>query len=125
EFVALVEERHAREGAEQGEVRQRSARSRLAWPLSSHDAPHAATRFGGGEVGARRALAYLTLLCALPGPFRSPFFVLFPGLIPRLYTDRIIILFITFLKVQHSMQVLINPVPDSFLSPKLFTKSAL
>lgn len=43
---------------------------RLAWPLSSHDAPHAATRFGGGEVGARRALAYLTLLCGLPGvPF--------------------------------------------------------
>jgi alpha-glucosidase len=43
---------------------------RLAWPLSSHDAPHAATRFGGGEVGARRALAYLTLLSCLPGvPF--------------------------------------------------------
>lgn len=43
---------------------------RLAWPLSSHDAPRAATRFGGGQVGARRALAYLTLLCALPGvPF--------------------------------------------------------
>ena len=43
---------------------------RLAWPLSSHDDPHAATRFGGGELGARRALAYLTLLAALPGvPF--------------------------------------------------------
>ena len=43
---------------------------RLAWPLSSHDDPHAATRFGGGEVGARRTLAYLTLLAALPGvPF--------------------------------------------------------
>ncbi len=43
---------------------------RLSWPLSSHDDPHAAQRFGGGEVGARRALAYLTLLCALPGvPF--------------------------------------------------------
>jgi alpha-glucosidase len=43
---------------------------RLSWPLSSHDDPHAATRFGGGEVGARRALAFLTLLCALPGvPF--------------------------------------------------------
>ena len=43
---------------------------RLSWPLSSHDDPHAAERFGGGEVGARRALAYLTLLCALPGvPF--------------------------------------------------------
>ncbi|MFP4148359.1 MAG: alpha-amylase family glycosyl hydrolase [Nitriliruptoraceae bacterium] len=44
--------------------------NRLAWPLSSHDDPHAATRFGGGEQGARRALAYLTLLSALPGvPF--------------------------------------------------------
>ncbi len=43
---------------------------RLSWPLSSHDDPHAAERFGGGEVGARRSLAYLTLLCALPGvPF--------------------------------------------------------
>jgi alpha-glucosidase len=46
----------------------------LAWPLSSHDDPHAATRFGGGELGARRALAYLTFLCGLPG---SPF--LFQG----------------------------------------------
>ena len=42
----------------------------LAWPLSSHDDPHAATRFGGGQPGARRQLAYLTLLCGLPG---SPF----------------------------------------------------
>ncbi|MFP4634803.1 MAG: alpha-amylase family glycosyl hydrolase [Nitriliruptoraceae bacterium] len=39
----------------------------LAWPLSSHDDPRAATRFGGGELGARRAHAYLTLLCGLPG----------------------------------------------------------
>jgi alpha-glucosidase len=46
----------------------------LAWPLSSHDDPRAATRFGRGELGARRALAYLTLLCGLPG---SPF--LFQG----------------------------------------------
>jgi alpha-glucosidase len=42
----------------------------ISWPLSSHDDPRAATRFGGGQRGARRALAYLTLLCALPGiPF--------------------------------------------------------
>jgi alpha-glucosidase len=42
----------------------------LSWPLSSHDDPHAATRFGGGPRGARRSLAYLTLLTALPGfPF--------------------------------------------------------
>ena len=42
----------------------------LAWPLSSHDDPYAATRFGGGARGAERALAYFALLCALPGvPF--------------------------------------------------------
>ena len=42
----------------------------LSWPLSSHDDPRAATRFGGGEAGRRRQLAYLTLLAALPGmPF--------------------------------------------------------
>jgi alpha-glucosidase len=42
----------------------------LAWPLSSHDDPRAATRFGGGDLGAQRALAYLTFLCGLPGvPF--------------------------------------------------------
>jgi alpha-glucosidase len=42
----------------------------LAWPLSSHDDPRAPTRFGGGEVGTRRSLAYLTLLAGLPGvPF--------------------------------------------------------
>ncbi|MBW3619369.1 MAG: alpha-amylase [Actinobacteria bacterium] len=42
----------------------------LSWPLSSHDDPHAASRFGGGDRGRRRQLAYLTLLCALPGiPF--------------------------------------------------------
>jgi len=59
-----------------GEIREQlvpyvaTCGDRLAWPLSSHDAPRAATRFGGGEAGARRALAYLTLLCALPGvPF--------------------------------------------------------
>jgi alpha-glucosidase len=46
----------------------------LAWPLSSHDDPRAATRFGRGKLGARRQLAYLTLLCGLPG---SPF--LFQG----------------------------------------------
>jgi alpha-glucosidase len=40
---------------------------RLAWPLGSHDDPRAATRFGGGELGARRAAAYLTFLTTLPG----------------------------------------------------------
>jgi alpha-glucosidase len=46
----------------------------LAWPLSSHDDPHAASRFGSGRLGAGRQLAYLTFLCGLPG---SPF--LFQG----------------------------------------------
>ncbi|MEX1177021.1 MAG: alpha-amylase family glycosyl hydrolase [Nitriliruptor sp.] len=42
----------------------------FAWPLSSHDDPHAASRFGGGVRGAQRARAYFTLLCGLPGvPF--------------------------------------------------------
>jgi alpha-glucosidase len=44
-----------------------AAGDRLAWPLSSHDHPRAAQRLGGGSRGARRSLAYLTLLSALPG----------------------------------------------------------
>lgn len=40
---------------------------RLAWPLSSHDDPRAPQRFGGGDRGARRALAYLTFIAGLPG----------------------------------------------------------
>jgi alpha-glucosidase len=39
----------------------------FAWPLSSHDDPRAAHRFGGGALGERRSLAYLTLLAGLPG----------------------------------------------------------
>jgi alpha-glucosidase len=39
----------------------------VAWPLSSHDDPRAAERFGGGPLGAQRSLSYLALLCALPG----------------------------------------------------------
>lgn len=42
----------------------------FAWPASSHDDPRAAERFGGGALGAERALAYFTLLSVLPGiPF--------------------------------------------------------
>jgi len=37
------------------------------WPLSSHDDPYATTRFGGGELGRQRGLAWLVLLCVLPG----------------------------------------------------------
>lgn len=40
---------------------------RFAWPQSSHDDPRAATRFGGGEVGRRRALAFFHLIATLPG----------------------------------------------------------
>ncbi len=44
--------------------------SGMSWPLSSHDDPRAASRFGGGARGSRRALAYLGLLAGLPGvPF--------------------------------------------------------
>ncbi|GGI07862.1 alpha-amylase family glycosyl hydrolase [Egicoccus halophilus] len=47
-----------------------AAGEHFAWPLGSHDDPRAASRFGGGERGAKRARAYLTLLCGLPGvPF--------------------------------------------------------
>ena len=63
-------------GWDAGRIRDVLARSveaggeAMAWPLSSHDDPRAATRFGGGERGARRSLAYLALLCGLPGqPF--------------------------------------------------------
>ncbi len=52
------------------EAAVRDGAGALSWPLSSHDDPHAASRFGGGEAGARRQLAYLTLLAGLPGlPF--------------------------------------------------------
>nr|WP_274387406.1 alpha-amylase family glycosyl hydrolase [Salsipaludibacter albus] len=40
---------------------------RFAWPQSSHDDPRAATRFGGGATGTRRALAFLHLVATLPG----------------------------------------------------------
>ncbi len=38
-----------------------------AWVLDSHDTSHATTRFGGGEVGAHRALCVKTLMMALGG----------------------------------------------------------
>lgn len=44
-----------------------TAAGNLAWVLSSHDDSRAPSRFGGGEEGRRRALAYLTLLAGLPG----------------------------------------------------------
>jgi alpha-glucosidase len=46
------------------------APSDLSWAQSSHDDPRAPTRFGGGELGQARSLAYTVLLLALPGlPF--------------------------------------------------------
>ncbi|HKJ54851.1 MAG TPA: alpha-amylase family glycosyl hydrolase, partial [Nitriliruptoraceae bacterium] len=44
-----------------------AGRGRFAWPQSSHDDPRAGSRFGGGDLGARRALAFFHLLAALPG----------------------------------------------------------
>lgn len=44
-----------------------AAGGRIVWPVSSHDDDRAATRFGGGQLGARRQLAWLTLLSAMPG----------------------------------------------------------
>ncbi len=42
----------------------------LSWALSSHDDPRAPSRFGGGQEGKQRSLAYSTLLFFLPGlPF--------------------------------------------------------
>jgi alpha-glucosidase len=37
------------------------------WVLSNHDLVRHATRFGGGELGRRRGLAFTALLLALPG----------------------------------------------------------
>lgn len=44
-----------------------AGRGRFAWPQSSHDDPRAASRFGGGAPGARRALAFFHLIATLPG----------------------------------------------------------
>ncbi|MFC9772150.1 MULTISPECIES: alpha-amylase family glycosyl hydrolase [unclassified Pseudarthrobacter] len=38
------------------------------WALENHDIVRSATRFGGGEVGGRRARAALVALLGLPGP---------------------------------------------------------
>ena len=38
-----------------------------AWVLSNHDVPRQVTRFGGGDLGRRRARAAALLLLALPG----------------------------------------------------------
>jgi alpha-glucosidase len=38
-----------------------------AWILDSHDTSHAATRFGGGEAGAHRALCAKTMMVCLGG----------------------------------------------------------
>ncbi len=42
----------------------------LGWAQNSHDEPRSVTRFGGGAIGRRRALALAVLLGGLPGmPF--------------------------------------------------------
>ncbi len=39
----------------------------VAWVQSSHDEPRSVTRFGGGDLGRRRALALSVLMMGLPG----------------------------------------------------------
>jgi len=46
----------------------RHGRGRFTWVHSSHDDPRSVTRFGGGEVGRRRALSFLAFTAFLPGP---------------------------------------------------------
>lgn len=49
---------------------QRAVPGAVAWVLSNHDRMRVADRFGGGNVGQRRALALTTLMMALGGmPF--------------------------------------------------------
>ncbi|HEU5081833.1 MAG TPA: alpha-amylase family glycosyl hydrolase [Acidimicrobiales bacterium] len=43
-------------------------RGRFCWVHSSHDDARAPTRFGGGQAGRRRALAFLAFTAFLPGP---------------------------------------------------------
>ncbi len=45
-------------------------RAGLGWAQNSHDEPRSVSRFGGGDVGRRRALALAVLILGLPGvPF--------------------------------------------------------
>ncbi len=47
-----------------------SSEGQIGWAVSSHDDPRAPTRFGGGQVGKERSLAFTVLLTMLPGlPF--------------------------------------------------------
>jgi len=43
-------------------------RGRFCWVHSSHDDRRAPSRFGGGDVGRQRALAFLAFTAFLPGP---------------------------------------------------------
>ncbi len=53
-----------------GPIERKGDAGMVGWLGSSLDEPRAVTRFGGGEVGRRRALALATLLAFLPGtPF--------------------------------------------------------
>jgi len=42
---------------------------KFGWVQSSHDRPRSTTRFGGGTIGARRALVLATLMAGLPEVF--------------------------------------------------------
>jgi glycosidase len=45
----------------------RAANGGAAWALSNHDQPRAVSRFGGGDLGVRRAMAVTTLMLGLDG----------------------------------------------------------
>ena len=46
---------------------QHAANGGAAWTISNHDQPRAVSRYGGGHVGIRRAMAVTTLMLALDG----------------------------------------------------------
>ncbi|HLR96076.1 MAG TPA: alpha-amylase family glycosyl hydrolase [Jiangellaceae bacterium] len=46
-----------------------AAPGRLSWFLSNHDRSRPTTRYGGGALGADRALAVAAVVLALPGPY--------------------------------------------------------
>lgn len=46
---------------------ERAALGGAAWAVSNHDQPRAVSRYGDGQVGARRAAAVTTLMLALDG----------------------------------------------------------
>ncbi len=59
--------RAMREVVEQSVAGMEAVGAPVTWVLSSHDAVRPVTRYGGGQVGERRARAAALLMLALPG----------------------------------------------------------